>query len=519
MKTVIGTLLLFLLTMSVAQAEDVWFSVDVTDFPAPGDTVHYPTADAACRAGYAADVATWNTPPSSVLPYVPLTYDRQGQKPLYYACTTQVLIGDSVYLLPHPVALNGTQCPGDLILDIVAGRCETPGEYNARRQMGDPNDEPNNDPDDCAGNPINPAIGNKFERETDFVDQDGELAFRRFFNGLDGLWRHSYETYLSIGDSSATLTFEDGRASLFIIAGGVVNGEPAERGLLARSGQNWVYSSPDNETLTFNAQGKLTAIRDAAGLTKSLTYGYDNSFNTQVTIKDSRGHTLTYSEDPNGNLVKMTSGSVSIAYAFSPTQQLIKATRTVGAKATSRSYLYEDASHPRLLTGLVDERGVRSATWSYDAQGRAVSSEHSAGADRTVVGYVDDSTATVTNALGHTVKYQYAVVAGTRRMTAVTGEPVPGCPISNSSFTYDERGQIATQTDALGHETTFTYDPQGRITTKTEAKGTPQERTTTTTWDGTSFRPKTVTTADRVTTFTYDAQGRLTGTTVAPSEN
>jgi YD repeat-containing protein len=505
--------------MGIAQAEDVWFSLDVTDFPAPDDAVHYPTADAACRAGYAEDVVTWNTSTSSVLPYVPLTYDRQGQKPFYYTCITQLLIGDSAYQLPHSVALNGTQCPDRLVLDIVAGRCETRGEYDARRQMGDPNDEPNNDPDDCAGNPINPAIGNKFELETDFVDQDGELAFRRFFNGLDGLGRHSYETYLSVGDSSATLTFEDGRASLFSIAGGVATGEPAERGLLAKSGRNWVYSSPNNETLTFNAQGQLMSIRDAAGLTKSLTYGYDSSFNTQATVKDSRGHTLIYSEDQNGNLVEMTSGSLSVAYTFSPTQRLMKATRTVGAKVTSRSYLYEDASHPGLLTGLIDERGVRFATWSYDAQGRAVSSEHSGGADRTVVGYVDDSTTTVTNALGHTVKYQYAVLAGTRRMTAVTGEPVLGCPISNSSFTYDGRGQIATQTDALGHVTAFTYDPQGRITAKTEAKGTPQERTTTTTWDGTSFRPKTVTTADRVMTYTYDAQGRLTATTVSAVRN
>lgn len=97
-------------------------------------------------------------------------------------------------------------------------------------------------------------------------------------------------------------------------------------------------------------------------------------------------------------------------------------------------------------------------------------------------------------------------------MTSVSGAPAPGCPISNSSFTYDARGQIATQTDALGHITAFAYDTQGRITSKTEAKGTAQQRVTTTTWDGTSFRPKTVTTADRVTTYSYDTQGRLLST-------
>lgn len=73
---------------------------------------------------------------------------------------------------------------------------------------------------------------------------------------------------------------------------------------------------------------------------------------------------------------------------------------------------------------------------------------------------------------------------------------------------------MATRTDALGHVTAYSYDTQGRESKKIEAQGTPDERATTTTWDGTSFRPATVTTADRVTSYTYDADGRPLSTTV-----
>ena len=65
----------------------------------------------------------------------------------------------------------------------------------------------------------------------------------------------------------------------------------------------------------------------------------------------------------------------------------------------------------------------------------------------------------------------------------------------------------------MGHVTAYTYDTLGRQTKQVEGQGTTDERTTTTTWDGTSFRPATVTTADRMTSYTYDAQSRPLSTT------
>ncbi|WP_429199150.1 DUF6531 domain-containing protein [Luteibacter sp. W1I16] len=519
MKTLFGMMGLALLA-GTASAEDYWFALDPRTFPPPNDSVHYGTADAACRAGYEKDKEQFAGNPSRILlAYTPPKVEPQSGPQFFYDCYqnfTYTIDGSSWSFdhIPHFIQLQGDSCPNLEVFDPQAGQCESLDEFNRRRQLGDPNNNPNNDPNDCQGNPINAAIGNKFEREVDFKDENGELVFERFYNGLLGTWRHTYSDTLTVGDSSATLTFDDGRSSLFAIQGATISSEPSERGILSRAGSSWTYASPDNHVLTFDGSGQLIAVKLADGRTTSLTHGYDANFNPQVTVKDSQGHVLTWVEDMSGSLASLKATGLSVAYTYGPLGQLVSVARTFGSKTATRTYLYEVPDNPTLMTGLIDERGVRFASWSYDDQGRAISSEHAGGTDKVAITYVDDTTTKVTNALGHVVTYTYTVAAGTRRMSHVQGEPVPGCPISNSSFTYDARGQIATKTDALGHVTAFAYDTQGRITAKTEAEGTAQERVTTTTWDGTSFRPKTVTTPDRVTTYTYDTQGRLVSTSV-----
>lgn len=509
--------------MGVAQAQtqsdDVWFALDAPTYPPADDLPHYPTADAACRFAYADDVTDYTSDISFVRPYVGAVWYTGFGVPAY-KCPFTVNIAGTDYSGEHIVEVVGDKCPDGQTFDAVVGRCALPGEQQNRRQEGDPDDEANNDPHDCQGDPINPAIGNQFEKVVDYRDVDGELRFVRFYNGTQGKWRHSYGASLIITNSAVALTFEDGRSSVFSVVGSVATAEPTERGTLVKSGGGWVYSSPDSETLTFNTQGQLTAWTSSAGLTQKLTYGYDSTFTNQlVTVTDARSHTLSFTESFGGQLLSLSAPGVSATYTTNDGGLLTSASRTMQGKTTSQSYLYEDANNPAHLTGLVDERGIRAATWTYDAQGRATSSTRNGGIDKTTIAYGDDGTTTVTNALGHVVTYKYALVAGANRMTTVTGEPAPGCPIANSSFTYDQRGQIATQTDALGHVTAFAYDVQGRITAKNEAKGTPVERVTTTTWDGTSFRPKTVTTPDRITTYTYDTKGRPTGTTVAARSN
>ena len=502
--------LLLACTCEPVFAEDFWFALD-PDFPISESNTHYASADAACRQAYAMDVKADSSPISKLLSYRKPTAGLKAT-PIYYNCSAMISFSVLGFFTPtaHIIYLQGDTCPDGLILDVAAGACESLSDFQARRQLGDPNGQPNNDPNDCSGNPINGALGNKFQSEADYADADGELRFAHFYNGADGLWRHSYGTSLLVGPDSIALNFEDGRVSLFTLSNGVATAEPTELGSLNDVNGSWIYTSPTNEQMTFDILGRLVSLRAASGQTTTISY------DTAITVTDSRGHTLTYTEDTAHQPTQLTASGVTVTYNY-PNGELTSVSRALAGKTTTRSYVYEDSRNSTWLTGIIDERGTRFATWSYDDQGRAISSEHAGGAEKVTLAYNADGSTTVTNALGNAVTYQYAIVQGTKRMAAVHGSPAVGCPASDSSYTYEGRGQIATHTDALGHVTAFTYDTQGRVITQVEAQGSDQERTTTTTYNGTTFLPATITTADRVTSYSYDAQGRLLSTTVHPT--
>lgn len=106
---------------------------------------------------------------------------------------------------------------------------------------------------------------------------------------------------------------------------------------------------------------------------------------------------------------------------------------------------------PGLLTGITDERGVRYATWGYDDQDRAISSEHAGGADRVSLTYNSDGTVSVLNELGKVANHSFQYIKGVRRINCDDGESSPDCPSSNSTFTYDERVLLKTKTDNKGN--------------------------------------------------------------------
>ncbi|MWK60059.1 RHS repeat protein [Pseudomonas otitidis] len=201
-------------------------------------------------------------------------------------------------------------------------------------------------------------------------------------------------------------------------------------------------------------------------------------------------------------------GGTSVSYTYNSIRRLTTVTTTRDSVVSSQTYHYEDTRNPNLLTGITDERGIRYATWTYDDQGRAISSEHAGGAEKVTVAYNADGSSTVTNALGKRTTYRFQTIQGIRRITAIEGEPSANCPNSNATFTYDDRGLVKTRTDNKGHVTTFDYNDRGLEVSRTEAYGTPQARTVITEWHPTLFLPLTVTEPDRVTTYRYDDQGR-----------
>ncbi|MGI2028628.1 DUF6531 domain-containing protein [Endozoicomonas acroporae] len=106
-------------------------------------------------------------------------------------------------------------------------------------------------PDDlsCQGNPINTAVGNKYQVESDYTSEGTvSLNFQRFYNSLDGYWRHNFSTHLAITASSIRLVHADGRESTFTRSGNLVTSEQDEFGQLNYVNAQWVYVSANEDT-------------------------------------------------------------------------------------------------------------------------------------------------------------------------------------------------------------------------------------------------------------------------------
>ncbi|WBI25779.1 hypothetical protein PALA23_02677 [Pseudomonas aeruginosa] len=210
----------------------------------------------------------------------------------------------------------------------------------------------------------------------------------------------------------------------------------------------------------------------------------------------------------------METSSTKVDLTYNQNGSLTKRTTNASGFKSEKDYHYENSQNPRLLTGITDENGARYATWTYDDQGRAISSEHANGAEKVSLAYNDDGSTTVTNEYGKQATYRFQVIQGIKRIVAIEGEPSPNCPSSNSTFTYDDQGLLTSKRDNNGNLTTYQYNARGLETSRTEAAGTPQARTVTTDWHPTLFLPVQVSEPGRITRYQYDAEGRKTGEAV-----
>ncbi|RAP56919.1 hypothetical protein BTJ49_12320 [Oleiagrimonas sp. MCCC 1A03011] len=237
-------------------------------------------------------------------------------------------------------------------------------------------------------------------------------------------------------------------------------------------------------------------VVDAYG--RALTFGYDDQYRiTSVTLPDERQITYGYSASDYLN---------SVTY---PDQ-------------TSREYLYDEpayssaGSNQGKLTGIVDENGRRFATFGYQSDGRAISTQHAGGAGLTSMSYTTDGTsATVTYPLGHQSTATFIEPQGSPNISAVSALCGIGCGQQFSNETLDSNGYPASTADFNGNVTATSYDASGLKTQEIDAQGTPDQRTASTTWDTALRLPlhRTVTNASGTTVsdtaWVYNTRGQV----------
>ncbi|MEQ6570944.1 DUF6531 domain-containing protein, partial [Pseudomonas aeruginosa] len=275
-------------------------------------------------------------------------------------------------------------------------------------------------PSSYVGNPINFSTGNKFQQEISYHPKnDSSLSFSYTYNSLDGLWRHNYSTHLQFSQdkNSAALILWNGKEYHFIKNNEKLFTTPTPNGNLSKTTTGWKYTSQQNDVYIFDETGRLISQAKRNGPTQKISY---NGNSIIITDQAQNSATLTTDPDQQPLTFRLPELSITLTYVG---QKLVATNRTFYGNTTQRRYYYEDRNNDALLTGISDENGIRYATWTYDDQGRAISSEHANGAEKVTLAYNDDGSTTVTNEYGKQATYRFQVIQGIKRIVAIEGEP------------------------------------------------------------------------------------------------
>ncbi|MEO4001727.1 RHS repeat-associated core domain-containing protein [Mesorhizobium sp. CAU 1732] len=287
-------------------------------------------------------------------------------------------------------------------------------------------------------------------------------------------------------------------------------GRPTE--IARRDGYEW--------TLTYNADGSLDKIEDTFGRTASFTwYDFYITFVTGVANTDPVPEAVRSITFPDGS---------SVEYQYDPAPVVTppstgRIERLTGAsildgnstEVDSTTYLYENSDYTFAVTGVVDHRNVRIATYEYDDLGRAILTQGADGENEYTIEYGASGsliTRRVTNPLGRETVYSFERVGSSAsdiRLVTIDGEATPNCPASEAEVAYGVDGFVDETVDEEGRITQYTRDDRGRPTTIVEGVGTPEERETTITWHTTWNVPITIVQPGLTTTRTYNGSGQL----------
>ena len=434
------------------------------------------------------------------------------------------------------ICINNTPCPDGGPRDQETGACGVPPKNRGGcTGGGDPNC-----PKCCAGNPVNAGTGSKVQVEAVYRGAGaGPLVEQLTYNsqtlndqfalwaGMFGKgWKGNFERKINGGAVVARAQRPNGQElSFHAPASGNVYVPDADvadqlQHFTDSSGNTtgWKYVvAADDSTELYNSAGKVVSITDRAGLTTTLTYSTSTT-PTQIAplsgmligVTNPFGRSLSYVYNSLGRIATMTDPAGGITtFGYDANGHLASITFP---DTKVRTFLYNEpaltqgASLPDSLTGIVDENGARFATFGYDTQGRAVSTEHAGGADRKTFAYSTPTATTITDALGVARSFGLTTLLGVVKNSGITGAPCPSCGPAARSF--DANGNVASTTDWNGNVNNRSYDLARNLeTSRTEAFNTPQARTISTDWHPIFRLPARTAEPLRITTFVYNGDG------------
>ncbi|MEM6432630.1 MAG: RHS repeat-associated core domain-containing protein [Cyanobacteria bacterium P01_D01_bin.115] len=224
----------------------------------------------------------------------------------------------------------------------------------------------------------------------------------------------------------------------------------------------------------YDARGRLTATILPDGTEQQTQYDFDNN---PVGRTDARGETTRSIYDARGRL-----------------------TAQVDENGDRTNFFYDAANQ---MIAMVDANQVRTE-YTYDELGRRTSVTTAAGTTAAI------TTKTEYDAVGNVI----AQIDGLGQRTEMEYDDLDrliltrdaGMPAGETSYTYDDMGNLLTLTDAVDNITTFTYDEQYRLETETNQFSQIRSHD----YDAVGNRLSTTDRNGRTRTFGYDNLNRQT---------
>ncbi|MGX5203192.1 RHS repeat-associated core domain-containing protein [Aliikangiella sp. IMCC44632] len=298
------------------------------------------------------------------------------------------------------------------------------------------------------------------------------------------------------------------------------NYAPAGR-LVRRANGTLEQHYPRGKIDYFDSNGNLIEDKSNNGFRRFYTYTSSGKIKTVTNLFNQR---LIFNYNDQDLLSELeVPGGQSYFFEY---DSLTNLTRVVYPDETPEDlsdnpatvFLYENSNFPHNMTGKINEKGVRFATWIYDTQGRAISSEHADGLEKVEFDFSEANQSRITTFInGQQTQdsiYHYELnkvnKVETKQLVKLEQLPCAGCTAGDWHYEYNDQGLLEQSVDPKGVITRYEYNDRKLEVKRVEAAGTVNERTITTTWNKQTRQPTKITKGNLETTYTYNAQNLVT---------
>ena len=469
-------------------------------------------------AGMLAPVRAQSTPPEGTTGWLYIDWAHSGLEPHYApdpltACMNYSTAGPYHglhHIEPFRTTLTSYRCwlhradnpgapPASWMTALICATGYVPRFPGVCIKFAEPPPPPscsNSDPGFSLANPVMLTAGAKVQHEIDLRgNQFGSLQIERTYRTVrvpssapaaGYVWSFSFERQLSVEaadngrpPNSVSLLSGDGTQTDFRELGGRYVADAPSHTLAPLTGtfDEWIHTNPSGKLDHFRKSGpRYLLISSTTKEGNSTLYSYDDAGKLDK-ISDAFGRVLTVKWHDEYSIESINGVDASVHYTYErfglpdglrlPGLQRLTNARVTdagGALLGERQYHYgDDWATWFSLTGITDENNNRYATYSYDAGGRVVRSEHAGGADRYDFSYPSDSSRIVADPLGSTRTFTLSKVGTQSRVTAINQPGGAGCGPAASKLAYDFNGTLKSRTDFNNNKTCFSYDAGRRV--------------------------------------------------------